>query len=220
MGSQDEQTTDVANSIVNDALQNVANFCSITCNDNISNLDVVIVGGNDTVNINQSCSIIGAECMVKSIISSKIEDLVQDVLNQKQSNAGLFSLFGPSSTESVNITNSIKNQISQVVSNTCTISSDSNTTNVAVFSQDANLNLNIAQSGSLNHAECAIDTVTKMLIDNSIKNDITQSQSSCGNIVGILIVGVIILILVFIGPYLFDVSKTIGDFIQPSCSVC
>jgi hypothetical protein len=59
-----------------------------------------------------------------------------------------------------------------------------------------------------------------MLIDNSIKNDITQSQSSCGNIIGILIVGVIILILVFIGPYLFDVSKTIGDFIQPSCSVC
>jgi hypothetical protein len=220
MGSQDEQTTDIANSIINQSLQNVANFCSISCNDNIDNLDVVIVGGNDTININQSCTIIGAECMIKSVISSQIENMVQDILNQKESNAGIFSLFGPSSSESTNITNSIKNQVSQLISNTCVISSDSNTTNVAVFAQDANLNLNIAQSGSLNHAECAIDTVAKMIIDNKIKNDVTQSESSCGNILGILIVGVIILILVFIGPYLSDAAQIIGGFIEPNCSVC
>lgn len=216
MGSQDEQTVDIANSIVNGSLQNVANYCSITCNDNISNLDVVLVGGNDTVNINQSCSIIGAECLVKNVINSQIDNLVNDVIKQSSSNMGIFSLLGPSSSETANITNALKNQVSQIITNTCYISSDNSISNVGVFVQDANFNLNIAQTGSVNKSECVLDTVAKILINNSIQNDVKQTESSCGNILGILIVVIVILILFFLYPLLSTFSQAAADVISPN----
>lgn len=64
MGSQDEQAS-IATSIINGSLQNIANYCTITCDNNISNLNITIIGGNATINISQSCSIIGSECMIK-----------------------------------------------------------------------------------------------------------------------------------------------------------
>jgi hypothetical protein len=197
-------------------LQGIANYCSITCNDNISNLDFVIVGGNDTVNINQSCSIVGAECLIKNVMSTQIDNLVSNILNQTQSDRSIFDLLGPSTSETTSITNSIKNQMSQLITNTCSISDTKNISNVSVFSQDANLNLNISQTGSVNNAQCVLDTVSKILINNDIKNNIDQKTSglSLGGFIGIIILIVIIVILVFIGPYLADFSQVAGQTIE------
>lgn len=198
MGAQDEQVANIANNILNGSLQNVANYCSITCSDNISNLDVVIVGGNDTVNITQTCSIIGAECMIKSVINDQIENLISNIVNQTDNTMGIFSLLGPSTSETTNITNSVKNQVSQIISNTCYIESNNNITNTGVFAQDANLNLTFTQTGNVNKASCAMDTIAKLLINNDIKNTVKQTSSSCGDIIGIIIALLIVLILGFL----------------------
>jgi hypothetical protein len=216
MGAQDEQYADVANSIVNNSLQNIANFCSITCNDNISNLDVVLIGGNDTININQSCSVVGAECVIKNVMNTEIENLINNVINQTGEAKSIFSLFGPSSSEDVNITNSMKNQVSQLISNTCAIGVNNNITNVSVIAQDANLNLSLAQTGSVNKAECIIDTVSKLLINNDIQNNVKQEQSglSLGGFLAIIILISIIAILVIVIPYLTPITTEIGSFIS------
>lgn len=215
MGSSDEQFSNVANSIVNSSLEGIANYCSISCNDNISNLDVVLVGGNDTVNINQSCSIIGAECLIKNIMNSQIDNLVSNILNQTQSDRSIFDLLGPSTSETVNITNALKNQVSQLISNSCNISSNNNITNVSVFAQDANLDLNISQTGSVNKSQCIMDTVSKLLINNDIKNNIDQKTSglSLGGFIGIIILVAIVIALIIFGPFLSQISQVGGDAI-------
>jgi hypothetical protein len=217
MGSQDEQFISLANSIVNNAIQDVGNYCSISCNDNISNLNVVLIGGNDTVNINQSCSIIGAECLIKNVMNSQIDNLVDNITKQINSAGSIFSLLGPSSSETTNITSSIKNQVSQLVSNTCVIASNNDISNVSVIAQDANLNLNLAQTGSVNRAECILDTVTKLLINNDIQNNVTQEESglSLAGFLGIIILICIVIILVIIIPYLMPFAQDIAKFIEP-----
>jgi len=216
MGAQDNQYADLSNSIVNNSLQNIANYCSISCNDNISNLNVVLIGGDDTININQSCSILGAECIIKNLINTEIENLIDNIVNQKGEAKSIFSLFGPSSSEDVNITNSMKNQVSQLISNTCSISVNNLITNVSVVAQDANLNLSLSQTGSVNKSECILDTVSKLLINNDIKNNVKQEQSglSLGQFLGIIILITIIAILVIAIPYLTPITTEIGSFIS------
>lgn len=217
MGGQDEQQySNIANSITNNSLESIANYCSITCNDNISNLDVVIVGGNDTININQSCSIVGAECLVKNVMNTQIENLVSNLLNQKQADRSIFDLLGPATSETVSVTNALKNQISQLITNTCSISDTKTLSNVGVFSQDANFNLTIGQTGSINNVECILDTTSKILLNNDIKNNVDQKTSglSLAGFIGIIILVCVIIALIIFGPFLAQVSQSAGDVIE------
>jgi hypothetical protein len=210
MGSQDEQAN-LATNIVNGALQNIANYCTITCEDNISNLSFTIIGGNNTINIGQACSIVGSECMVKNIISSHVTNLVKNIVDQSESNLGIFSLYGPSSSETTNITNAIKNQVSQLIANTCSVTDTKNISNVSVFAQDANLNLTISQVGNIQNSQCALDTTAKLLINNDVANSVKQSESSCGDILAILIVVAILAILFIFYPLLRGAASAGGS---------
>ncbi len=213
MGGQDEQVT-LGNSIANDAMQNIANYCSISCNNNISNENITVIGGNATINLSQSCSAVGSECLVKNVVSSQISNLINNMVQQEESNLGIFSLLGPSSNESTDITNSIKNQISQLISNTCQQESSNTITGNTVFSQDANLKINIGQTGNVNKAQCALDTVAKLVLNNSIQNTVKQTESSCGDLLAFLVVIALIIILIVIAPILFAVGKRVGKVVS------
>jgi hypothetical protein len=209
MGTQDQQAALTTN-IVNDAMQQVSNQCTITCSDNISNVSQTIIGGSATINISQTCSVVGAECSIKNLIQSQISNLIKNIVKQEQSNMGIFSLFGPSSSTNTNISNSIKSQVSQLISNVCNIDSGSNIVNYNLFAQDADINLNITQGGNANKATCALDTVAKLVLNNSVQNSVTQSQSSCKDIVLILIIVAIIVILILLMPILGPIFETVG----------
>ncbi len=218
MGGQDEQAS-VATNIVNDALQNVANYCSITCNDNISNQDITIIGGNATINIEQSCSIIGSECQIKNLVDSQISNIVKNMIQQQESNLGIFSLLGPASNEQTNITNAIKNQISQIINSTCQQQANFDITNNTVFAQNADLNLTIGQTGNVNKAQCVLDTVAKLTLNNDVTNSVTQTESSCKDVILILIIIIIIMVLFILWPLLRGLSKGLGGLAEGIGSV-
>jgi hypothetical protein len=195
MGSQDQQAN-LATSIVNQAQQTINNYCSISCSQNISNVNITIIGGNATVNITQTCSAIGTECAIKNLVSSEITNLISNLVEQSQENAGIFSLLGPSMSNSTNISSAVKNQISQLINNTCRQSIEQNINALNIFAVNANGTYNIAQTGTMDHATCVLDTVAKLVLTNNVANDVKQTQTSCGNILGILIaVGVIIVVI-------------------------
>jgi hypothetical protein len=209
MGSQDEQVS-LATNIANDALQNITNYCSITCTNDVNNVDITIIGGESTINLEQTCSAVGAECLVKNVIQSQIDNMIDNMIKQSQSNLGIYSLLGPSSTESANIANSIKNQVSQLITNNCAISSENSITNVSIFAQDADTKLNFVQNGSVSKASCALDTVAKLVLNNQVTNSVAQTQSSCGDILWILIVVAVIIFLVLVGYLVFKFAGSRG----------
>jgi hypothetical protein len=218
MGSQDEQTN-LANSIINSTLQDVVNYCTISCSSTIDNTNITVIGGDATINISNMCSIIGAECQIKNILSQKITNTLKNTVDQKESNLGIFSLFGPSSNETANISNAIQNQISQLVTNNCSIGVNNSTTNTNVFAEDANLNLTIGNNGQNTKAQCALDTVTKLVLNNSITNDVSQSESSCGAILGILIAIIIICIIFLAWPLLSAIFGAAGAVVRAGGNV-
>lgn len=202
MGSQDEQVS-LATNIANQALQNISNYCTITCTNDVNNVDITIIGGDTTINLEQTCSAVGAECIIKNVIQSEIDNMIDNMVKQQESNLGIFSLLGPSSTETTNISNAIKNQVAQLITNNCAISSDNQTTNISIFAQDADTKLNFVQNGNVSKASCALDTVAKLVLNNQVTNSVTQSESSCGEILWILIVVAIIIFLVLVGYLVF-----------------
>lgn len=199
MGSQDQQAN-LATSIVNQAQQTINNYCSISCSQNISNVNITIIGGNATVNITQTCTAIGTECAIKNLVSSEITNLISNLVKQSQENAGIFSLLGPSMNNTTNISNAIKNQISQLVNNTCRQDINQNINALNIFAANANGTYNIAQTGTMDHATCVLDTVSKLVLTNAVSNDVTQKQTSCGNILGILIIVAIIIVIILLFP--------------------
>jgi hypothetical protein len=212
MGAGDQQeAVSLATSIVNDSLQNVANYCTITCVNNINNVDYTFIGGDVSFNINQSCSIVGSECMVKNLVGTQVDNLIQNIVKQTESNLGIFSLFGPASNESTNITNAIENQISQIISNTCRIESSNNVTNSSVFAQDIKGNFSIGQTGQVSKSDCALDTVAKVVLNNKVQNQVTQTESSCGSILGILIIVGIVAACIILFPILFETGKLVAS---------
>jgi len=213
MGSQDEQVS-LATNITNNALQNISNFCTITCTNEVNNVDITIIGGDTTINLEQTCSAVGAECIVKNVIQSEIDNMIDNMIKQQESNLGIFSLLGPSSTEVSNISNAIKNQVAQLITNNCAISSDNQTTNISIFAQDADTKLNFVQNGNVSKASCALDTVAKLVLNNQVTNSVSQSESSCGDILWILIVVAVIILLILLFPILSTVFGKAGRAVK------
>jgi hypothetical protein len=199
MGAQDQQVS-LATNIINSAQQTINNYCSISCSQNISNVNITIIGGNATINITQTCTAIGTECAVKNLVGAEISNLISNLVDQSQSNAGILSLFGPASSQSTSISNNIKNQISQLVNNTCQQDINQNISALNIFALDANSTINIAQTGTMDHASCVLDTVAKLVLTNNVANDVKQKQTSCGNILTILIIVAAIIVLILLFP--------------------
>lgn len=149
----------------------------------------------------------------KNILDTQIENLIKNLTEQTQSNLGIFSLLGPSSSQSSTITNSIKNQISQIINNTCGAAVNNSITNSTVYAQDANLKLNIAQVGNIQNSQCALDTVAKLLINNDVQNTVKQKQTSCGDILGILIMIAIIILAILLAPLILRIGSSVGGSI-------
>jgi len=196
-GSQTETTT-FATDILNTATQTINNYCSIACSNDISNVNITVVGENTTINLSQTCSAVGAECNIKNLMSSQINNLITNLIQDTQSSEGIFSLLGPSSTESENVSNAIKNAISQLVNNTCNLTSDNvaNSINATFLGNDETFNL--AQTGNMDKATCVLDTVVKNIISNDVSNTAKNSQSSCGALKYIVIALIIVAIIILL----------------------
>jgi len=194
---QQIQTTE-ATDILNDATQNINNYCSISCGDNISNTSITVTGADTRINLSQTCSAVGAECTIKNLMSNQIDNLVTNLVQDTESNEGIFSLLGPSSTESENISNAIKNSITQLVNNTCNISTENQSNNVNAVITGNNNTFNAAQTGDMDKATCAIDTIVKNVITNTANNTAINKETSCGSLKFLIIIGVIIVIIMFV----------------------
>ena len=192
-----------ATDILNDATQNINNYCSISCGDNISNTNIVVTGSDTRINLSQTCSAVGAECSIKNIIGNQIENMITDLTKneQKGSATGIMGMLGPSSTESEFMSTAIKNSITQLVNNTCSISVQNKMNNVRAVIVGNNDTFNIAQTGDMDKATCAMDTVIKNVINNNVSNTTDNKQSTL-SIMQFLIIAIAIIIVVLIFPLL------------------
>jgi len=210
------QTTEATN-ILNDSTQVINNYCSISCGDNISNTSVTVTGSNTRINLSQTCSAVGAECSIKNIIGNQIDNMITNLTKneQKGSASGVMGLLGPSSTENENMSTAIKNSITQLVNNTCSISVENQINNVRAVIVGNNDTFNIAQTGDMDKSTCVMDTVIKNVLNNSVSNEADNKQSTLSILQFIIIVAIIVALVI-----LFPLFKSLipsGDSTPECC---
>jgi hypothetical protein len=208
MGNQTETTT-FATDILNSASQDINNYCSISCGNDFDNVNITVTGNGNTVNLAQTCSAVGSECTIKNLMSNQIDNLITNLVQDTESNEGIFSLLGPSSTESENISNAIKNSITQLVNNTCNVSTENMSNNVNAVITGNNNVFNAAQTGDMDKATCALDTVVKNVISNTVKNTAQNKESSCDILKYLVIVGAVIGVLILL-PVVVNLIRRTG----------
>lgn len=196
------QTVEATN-ILNDTTQDINNYCSISCGDNISNTSITVTGSDTRINLSQTCSAVGAECSIKNIIGNQINNIIKNLVNneQKGSATGIMGMLGPSSTESEFMSTAIKNSITQLVNNTCSISVDNQMNNIRAVIVGNNDTFNIAQTGDMDKATCVMDTVIKNVINNNVTNEADNKQSTL-SIMQFIIVIAVILVFIILFPLL------------------
>jgi hypothetical protein len=214
--SQKIQTTEATN-ILNDSTQVINNYCSISCGDNISNTSVTVTGSDTRINLSQTCSAVGAECSIKNIIGNQIDNMITNLTKneQKGSATGIMGLLGPSSTENENMSTAIKNSITQLVNNTCSISVENQLNNVRAVIVGNNDTFNIAQTGDMDKATCVMDTVIKNVLNNNVSNEADNKQSTLSILQFIIIVAIIVALVI-----LFPLFKSLipsGDSTPECC---
>ena len=199
---QNIQTTE-ATDILNDATQVINNYCSISCGDNISNTSITVTGADTRINLSQTCSAVGAECSIKNIIGNQVDNMIKNLVKneQKGSATGIMGLLGPSSTENEYMSTAIKNSITQLVNNTCSISVENKMNNIRAVIVGNNDTFNIAQTGDMDKSTCVMDTVIKNVINNNVSNEADNKQSTL-SIMQFIIIVVVILILIILFPIL------------------
>ena len=190
-----------ATNILNDATQNINNYCSISCGDNISNTNIVVTGSETRINLSQTCSSVGAECSIKNIIGNQIENMITNLTKneQKGSATGIMGMLGPTSTENEFMSTAIKNSVTQLVNNTCSISVQNKMNNVRAVILGNNDTFNITQTGDMDKATCSMDTVIKNIINNDVANTTDNKQSTI-SILQFLIIAAVIVALVILLP--------------------
>lgn len=199
------QTVEATN-ILNDATQVINNYCSISCGDNISNTSIVVTGADTRINLSQTCSAIGAECSIKSIIGNQIDNMITNLTKneQKGSATGIMGMLGPTSTENEYMSTAIKNSITQLVNNTCSISVENQMNNIRAVIIGNNDTFNIAQTGDMDKSTCAMDTVIKNVINNNVSNIADNKQSTISILKFIIIIAIIIAFII-----LFPIFKNL-----------
>jgi hypothetical protein len=176
-------------SVNNNTLQQIENKCAFVCANNTKNVDIDIVDSpNVTVDLNQTCSVAGTSCVARTYLDTEIQNSLSAIGIQKNSNDSNYLMFNASSNQAT-ITEMIRNNVSQMVSNFCNQESTNVTENLYIYVKNsANSRVTLAQSGSVSNAQCAFDVTAKMSIMNQESAKIDQSNINRGALADLIII--------------------------------
>ena len=188
--------------------QTFSGTCSISCQNQLSNANIVCencnIGGNITVS--QACSSDG-QCIINSSMTA-----LEDILLKAQQSANAESILQliPSVNSSNNtVIQNILENIYQSTTESCNINSVNQANNVNIFAENANIggSIQIAQSGST-YGNCQLNSMMNATAIGTAQSDQCASSgkslikcSSGTNWISILVIAVIV-IVVLIGGYI------------------
>lgn len=190
----------IYNSVFNSSIQNCVNVCSQEQDDNLVFVDSKV--GNIT--LNQTCQVVGNSCMLKTLVDTNIDNVLESLAKQKIfSETDLSALnFGSNSSNTVNADQMIRNIISQTVASTCKEGSDqTKEVNLTFISSTAG-DISIGQDSNISSNTCTLNNAIKTVLANKEVSKTDQGITNIG-ILGIIaaiilfvVIGIVIVVIV------------------------
>lgn len=193
-GSYSSNSVNESQNVANSAIQTSKNICESTCGNNNKNITVNIQNSSGVaLDFQSTCSVLGSSCTVKNALDSSITNMLEATAKQTVTNVSNFLEFNDSNNYA-SITQNIRNNMAQLISNTCKSVAQNSNENIYVFiGNSKSVNVDFAQSANVSNANCAFDNTAKITVYNSATAKVTQSVKNIG-ILGI-IAGIILLII-------------------------
>lgn len=197
-GSYSFNSANDTQSIMNSSIQSSNNVCVNTCGANNTNVTIDIVNTNGAdINFDSTCSVLGSSCTVKNSLDTTITNLLAAITKQTTVNVSNFLSFNDS-VNSVSVTQNIRNNVAQLISNTCKNIAENSNENIYIFiGNSKSVNIQFAQSPSVTNANCAYDNAAKVTLSNTATAKATQSVKNIG-ILGAIIIIIMLIIAVFV----------------------
>ena len=191
----------------NDIFQQSSSICQANCTQDISDVNIIVVGGStvDTINFDQKCDS-NALCTMKNqldTIATQQLAAVQQAQASAPGQAAFFTWPGYSINTTNNFTNqTLSNTITQVIDSVCVANASSLTRNVNVYIGEGSEvgAVSFSQENSV-QASCAIENTAAVAVSQSASSEQT-ARSKAGSalvlIIMIITVGVILIGLAWI----------------------
>lgn len=199
--------------LIENAVNNISQTSIESCNAlgtaQVDNSNIIIngarVGGNVGIT---SAVILSNQCVMQNSLDTNVENILNASANQTQLQESSFlTWIAPGEKNNVTVQQDVTNDISQVLSSTCSSSASSNiaNSNVIVNNSSVGGNVMISASTTVNN-QCNITNLGRIISFNNLQGNITQSQTSVdvfglialSIIAVVFIIVVIILILIFL----------------------
>lgn len=199
-GGKNSNSINVSNTIVNNFLSKVKQSCTAVVDTSASGNTIIISGtvqGNVEITARGTAS---ASCIMSNKSEETANNLISNLLTQEITNAsGIFGdLFNKDMSNNVNITNVIRNNITQITTQACS----------AVANVQANDNFVWVQSGGVVSggnisidatadaaASCNMSNMSKIDAYNQIQNNVSQSETEI-SMLAIIAIGIVVIILI------------------------
>jgi hypothetical protein len=193
-------SSNVALAKINEASVYAKSVCETSCSQLTEDITVIISPGAfvGPISFTQVCQITDVDCAIQSIVDaglkSSLEKIVTDNYDTKLADSSLFGLTKNmlSSSDSLDVT--LRNNIFQMVSSSCSFQTNQVISNnyVYVGTGAETGAISFAQSAQISSVDCIIDTIAK---NNSFQTDDTTKSA---NVLGIVIAVVVILVFIIV----------------------
>ena len=193
MGGDTTNTVNANQRIVNSVLQASKQKCDAKCQNLISGITIIAGPGTGDINIKQECKLTNISCIMRTQLNSQIENILDAMVKQTATQAGLFPAWGDASN-TMNLYQQIENSITQTMDSACLFEASSTVTG-AYFYVVGERNVNLSQSGIITNASCNMDNLAKAVTYNEISADVDQT-ATVSSIFTLIAIVVIICIVV------------------------
>lgn len=176
-------------STTNKTLQDIQNQCEYVCANDTSNVAVNIIDSdNATVDLSQTCSVVGTSCVTRTYLEADIENNLNAVASQTNKNDSNYLMFNYSTNNST-ISQTIQNNISQMVSNFCKQDVNNKEENIYIYIKGSNnAKVRLGQSGNVSNAQCTFEVTSKISIINQESAKTDQKNINQGALADLIII--------------------------------
>jgi hypothetical protein len=200
MASNTSLSSSASQTVMTNVLQQANNVCSFTCNQNESNITVIVDGGTvGNITFSQDCEIKNTTCNMQTVFETQIQNILDALLKQSAFTANSVLDFNFNAvSENLNIYQYIQNSVSQIISNTCTFSTNQTMSGNYVFVGGGGKagNIGFLQKSNIDNASCIMNTVAKSVISNQATAKGSQSSTILGTFA---LLGIVIIIMLVLG---------------------
>lgn len=205
-GSNSTNSTVITQDTMTQINQRTSADCSAVCNANQSGNIVIITDSTikGGAGFAQSCSA-KANCTISNTMASQVDNIIAAITQQtnESTNSIIGSIGHNEKTNNINIKQTTRNFITQVVESTCTATAMFNQSNNLFYASNSNIGgfagfqIGIDPPATAN-AACTMTNLSKIIVYNKEQADATQKNSSLSVLVFIVIAIVIAAVIAFV----------------------